>query len=55
MSDKDVDVIVELLQIFASVDEEKRTKILEFSQTLIEHPDLEGLTSQGMTGTALSA
>ena len=39
MTDKDIKVIAELMEIFASSDEETRTKILEFSQTLIEHPD----------------
>ena len=40
MSEHEVDTLCELLQIFSSADEENRTKILEFSQKLIEHPDL---------------
>lgn len=45
MSEHEVNVMCELLQIFASVGEEDRTKILEFSQNLIEHPDLSGRDS----------
>ena len=40
MSDHEVNVMCELLQIFAVVGEEDRTRILDFAQNLIEHPDL---------------
>ena len=40
MSEHELNTLQELIEIFATSDEETRTKILEFSQKLIEHPDL---------------
>lgn len=45
MSQKDINIMVELLQIFIKADEEGRTKILETSQTLIKKPDHQNPTS----------
>lgn len=45
MSEHDVNTLTELIEIFASADEETRSKILEFSQRLIERPDLLNLAS----------
>ena len=45
MSDHEIDTIKELLQIFASCDEDERAIILSYAQKLIEHPDLSRPTS----------
>lgn len=42
MSEHEVNVMCELLQIFVTVNEDDRTRILDFAQNLIEHPDLSG-------------
>ena len=39
MSEKDIEIMIELLEIFANSDEETRAKILENAQILIEKPD----------------
>ena len=45
MSDKDIDIMIELLQIFACADEETRLKILKTSQILAEKPDHQNQVS----------
>lgn len=45
MSEHEVNTLIELMEIFTNADEETRSKILEFSQTLIERPDLLNLAS----------
>lgn len=45
MSDHEVNTIIELIKIFANASEETRADLLEFSQMLIENPDLSSLAS----------
>ena len=45
MSEHEVKTLIELMEIFATANEETRIKILEFSQNLIEHPDPLNLVS----------
>lgn len=40
MTEHEIETLKELMDIFSNANEETRTKILEFSQTLIENPDL---------------